>query len=298
MKPLSAFLLLLFTCIFCNAQSPKDKFITYGLQKDRAATASAHGEFVQAMAIYDSAFALIRFMGNDYFDAALNALKAGSDQRANDLLIKGTENGLVVKGMYDSTMQAFLMSERSMPYLNMRDYMNARWLAHADTVLIRKLKAVGGYYIVKEESDGTKVLGTDSSVFDRLFDLVKENGYPTPLRVGMAFYHPQRLLLKQLENDPDSPELKQVLDYIRTAINRGGLPPDHLAPFQDMIDVTEGKPMTYGALLTFNRKEISNWYLVDRATLNANRASVGLGPIEDFAFRTGLDLSKARFAER
>lgn len=55
--------------------------------------------------------------------------------------------------------------------------------------------------------------------------------------------------------------------------------------------------MTYGALLTFNRKETSKWYLVDRATLNANRASVGLGPIEDFAFRTGLDLSKARFAE-
>ena len=94
-----------------------------------------------------------------------------------------------------------------------------------------------------------------------------------------------------------TPELKQVLHYIRTAINRGALPPDHLAPFQDMLDVTAGRPMTYGALLTFNRKETSKWYLVDRPTLNANRASVGLGPIEDFAFRTGLDLSKARFAE-
>ena len=180
----------------------------------------------------------------------------------------------------------------------MRDYMNARWLAHADTVLIRKLKAIGGYYVVKEESDGTKVLGTDSTVFDRLFELVTESGYPTPLSVGMAFNHAQKLLLQQLEHYPDSQKFQQVLLYVRTAINRGALPPDHLAPFQDMLDVAAGRPMTYGALLTFNRKEPSKWYLVDMATLNANRASVGLGPIEDLAFRIGIDLSQVRFAER
>ncbi|MGV9011488.1 MAG: hypothetical protein ACOH13_02740 [Flavobacteriales bacterium] len=298
MKQVSAFLLLLFTCICCNAQSPKDKFITYGLQKDHAATASAHGEFAQAMAIYDSAFALLPFLGYDYFDAVLNALKAGSDEHANKLLIQGTENGLVVERLYDSTMQAFLMSERCMPYLNMRDYMNARWLAHADTSMIRKVKEVGSYYFLKEENNGNVVQLTDSSAFDRLLALVKGSGWPTPLAVGSLFYRSQSLLFNQLDNYPDSPEWRQVLPYIRSAINRGTLPPDYLAPFKDMADIAAGKPMTYGAMLSYYHDDPSKWYLVDRATLNLNRASVGLGPIEDLAFRNGLDLSQARFAER
>ena len=97
MKPVIATFPLLLAATFCNAQTPKEKFITYSLQIDRAETAAAHSEHSQAMAIYDSAFALLPFMAPDYFDAVLNALEAGRDDRANDLLIQATENGLVVE---------------------------------------------------------------------------------------------------------------------------------------------------------------------------------------------------------
>ena len=297
MNPVTAVLCLVLSSIFCEAQTPKEKFITYSLQVDRAKTLAAHGEYARAMDIYDTAFALVPFMGNDYFDAVLNALNAGSDERANDLLIQGTENGLSMEGRYDSTFQAFLYSDRSMPYLNMREYMEARWLAHADTVLIRKLWDVGSYYLLKEEPSGNVVQLTDSTAFDRLLALAKESGWPTALAVGNDLHRTQNLLFNQLDNYPDSPKWKQVLPYIRTAINKGGLPPDFLAPFQDMADIASGRPMTYGVMLAFYSEDPSKWHLVDRATLNANRAAVGIGPIEDFAFRYGIDLSKARFAE-
>ena len=188
MKPAIAILSLFLAIPCCNAQTPKEKFITYSLQIERAETAAAHGKHAQAMDTYDSAFALLPFMGYDYFDAVVNALKAGSDERANELLIQGTENGLILKGQYDSTLHSFLQSERCMPYLNMQDYMRARWLSHADTVLMRKLRNVGSWYVMVEDSSGNTVQVTDSSAFVRLMALVKESGWPTPLTVGSDFY--------------------------------------------------------------------------------------------------------------
>ncbi|MBK9598999.1 MAG: hypothetical protein IPO60_11940 [Flavobacteriales bacterium] len=297
MKPAIAILSLFLAIPCCNAQTPKEKFITYSLQIERAETAAAHGKHAQAMDTYDSAFALLPFMGYDYFDAVVNALKAGSDERANELLIQGTENGLILKGQYDSTLHSFLQSERCMPYLNMQDYMRARWLSHADTVLMRKLRNVGSWYVMVEDSSGNTVQVTDSSAFVRLMALVKESGWPTPLTVGSDFYRAQSLLFNQLYDYPASPKWQQILPYIQTAMNRGALPPDFLAPFQDMADIDKGKPTTYGVMLAFYSEDPSKWDLVDRATLNKNRASIGLGPVEDFAFRYNIDLSNARFAE-
>jgi hypothetical protein len=174
MKPVIVTLVFLCAGNICNAQSQKEKFITYGLQKDRAETAAARGEHAQAMAIYDSAFATLPFLGYDYYDAVLNALEAGSDERANNLLIQGTENGLVVEGLYDSTIISFLQSERCMPYLNMRDYMKACWLSRADTAKIRKMKELGSWWVMIEDANGNLTKQKASTAYDRLWVFVKE----------------------------------------------------------------------------------------------------------------------------
>jgi hypothetical protein len=297
MKPVIAILSFLFAGSFCSAQTPKEKFITYSLQIDRAETAAAHNEHVQAMAIYDSAFVLLPFMAPDYFDAVLNALAAGSDDRANDLLIQGAENGMSVEGMYDSTLQAFLLSERSMPYLNMREYMKTRWLQHADTAMINMVGNIGDGNLTIEDSNGAIVQVPDTTAFDRLLAMAQKHGFPTPLAVGSNFYIIQSLLFNQLEDYPDSPKWQQILPYIRSAIDRGALPADYLAPFQDMADLAAGRPMSYGVMLSFYRKDPDKWLLVDRKTLAKNRQSVGLGPIEDYVFRWGLDPELVRFAK-
>ncbi len=227
----------------------------------------------------------------------INALAAGRDDKANNLLIQATENGFVVEGMYQPDLQAFLLSDRSMPYLNMRDYMKARWLAHADTTAIRKRKDIGSWEVLIVDSIGSVTKGTEPEAFDRLIAFAKEYGWPTPLNVGSAFYMTQNLLLEQLDNYPDNPKWQQVLPYIRSAMDRGALPPDYLAPFQDMEDIKQGVPMTYGIMLSYYREDPSKWYVVDHATLEKNRRSVGLGPIKDFLFRYDLDPSLMRYAE-
>jgi hypothetical protein len=297
MKPVIVTLVFLCAGNICNAQSQKEKFITYGLQKDRAETAAARGEHAQAMAIYDSAFATLPFLGYDYYDAVLNALEAGSDERANNLLIQGTENGLVVEGLYDSTIISFLQSERCMPYLNMRDYMKACWLSRADTAKIRKMKELGSWWVMIEDTNGNLTKQKDSTAYDRLLVFVKENGWPTTLEMGNQCYYLQYLLLNCLDNYPDNPKWQQVLPYIQGAINRGTLPPDYLAPFQDMADIAAGRPMTYGTLLDYYWDIPSNRNVVERNTLDANRRSIGLGPISDFLFRKEMDPEDVHFVE-
>lgn len=294
----SAFVLLtlLSTIAAANAQTPKEKFISYGLQIDRAKTAAVHGQHQKAMVIYDSAFAQVPFMSYDYFDAVLNALEAGSDDRANALLIQGTENGLAVEELYDTTMHAFLMSERSMPYLNMREFMKSRWLAHADTTMIRKLREMGNANTWVVDSNGAMVKLPDTLAFHRTMALAKESGWPTPLTVGSDFYRTQSLLFNHLDHYPDSPEWQMALPYIRSAMARGALPPNYLAPFQDMADVAAGKPMTYGTLLLFYRNDPAKWLLVDPSTLENNRRSVGLGPLENLLFQFNLDPTLVRYA--
>lgn len=293
--------ILLLGCLaagfMAKAQTTKEKFVQYGLLIDRAKTTAAHGDHGRALVIYDSAFSLVPFVGYDYFDAVLNALAAGMDDKANDLLIQATENGFKVESRYDPDLQAFMLSERCMPYLNMRDYMKARWLAHADTAAIRKRKDIGSWEVLIVDSMGSVTKGTDPEAFDRLLAFTKEYGWPTPLNVGSDFYHTQSLLLNQLDGYPDDPRWQQILPYIRSAMDRGALPPDYLAPFQDLSDVAHDRPMTYGELLPFYSNDPSKWYFVDRETLNSNRAAIGRGSIEDLAFRLNLDLSLARFAE-
>jgi hypothetical protein len=53
--------------------------------------------------------------------------------------------------------------------------------------------------------------------------------------------------------------------------------------------------MTYGTLLDYYWDIPSNRNVVEQ--MNANRAKVGMGTIEDAAFISGVDLTKVRFAE-
>jgi hypothetical protein len=206
MKPVIVTLVFLCAGNICNAQSQKEKFITYGLQKDRAETAAARGEHAQAMAIYDSAFATLPFLGYDYYDAVLNALEAGSDERANNLLIQGTENGLVVEGLYDSTIISFLQSERCMPYLNMRDYMKACWLSRADTAKIRKMKELGSWWVMIEDANGNLTKQKASTAYDRLLGLCEGKRMAHNARNGkpmLLFAVPAAQLLGQLSGQSE-----------------------------------------------------------------------------------------------
>ncbi len=61
--------------------------------------------------------------------------------------------------------------------------------------------------------------------------------------------------------------------------------------------VEEGRPQPYGTLLFYFSQQPELIHLADRETLNRDRASVGLGPIEWSAQEAGIDLGTVHFAE-
>ena len=154
MRGLNCILLVL---VALNTSAQREKFVRYNLALERARWSAHQGDHVSALATYDSAFALIPFVGSDYFQAVKNALQAGNVEKANSLLIKGVENGLPIRQYYDSTVQAFVLSERAMPFLNTWDYMERRYRTHVDTVLINAIEEVGsGHRMVEDPQGGLK----------------------------------------------------------------------------------------------------------------------------------------------
>lgn len=88
-----------------------------------------------------------------------------------------------------------------------------------------------------------------------------------------------------------------MLPRIRSAIEKGGVPPSYLCMFDDMAVFEQGRPQPYGTLLFYFSQQPELIHLADRDTLNRDRASVGLGPIEWSAQQAGVDLGTVRFAE-
>lgn len=279
------------------AQAQREKLVRYGLLIDRAEWAMNEGRHDMALATFDSAFALVPFMGTDHFYAAKNALLAGRDDRANALLVEGVENGLPLRQYYDSTMQAFLQSERAMPFLNTWDLMEQRYANRMDTAYIRALKVIGGGYRTVELPSGEIIDEKDTTAIDRFMQLVEERGFPTLWNVGQTVWTPHWLLLEQLKGYPNDPRWQRLIPRIQQAINNGGLPPDYLAMFQDMADHAAGRPQTYGTWLGTLREE-DRILLPDKATLDKARASIGLGPIDHDMAKFHVDPTKVIFAER
>lgn len=279
-----------------QGQSARDRFIRYGLLLDSAQAMDRAGAHAAAVAVFDSAFALVPFMAMDYVPAVLNALAAGRDDRANDLLIQATENGLDISRYYYPELQEFLLSERALPFLNLQEYMKQRWLDHADTAMIRRLKQVGTGQVMRVDAQGGVHMEFDSTAFDRLIELVREHGVPTAASVGDEVYAITHTCMDFAADFPDGPKWQQLLPWLRSAMDRGLVPPDLLASVQDMADQLHHRPMTYGETLPLLTNDADTVLMLDKAHVNAARRAVGLGPIDHLLQRWGINPAKVRFA--
>lgn len=288
--------LVLAAVLGTQAQTPKERFIRYGLLLDSAKALDRSGEHLAVVAVFDSAFALVPFMAMDYVPAVLNALAAGRDDRANDLLIQATGNGLDISRYYYPELQEFLLSERARPFLNLQEHMKQRWLDHADTAMIRRLKQLGTGQVMRMDEQGGMHMEFDSTAFDRLIELVQEQGVPTAASVGDEIYCITRTCMDFAADYPDGPKWQQLLPSMRSAMDHGLVPPDLLASVQDMADLFHHRPMTYGEMLPLLINDEGTLLLQGKAHVNAARRAVGLGPIDHLLQHWEIDPAKVRFA--
>lgn len=296
-----AIVLLIIAMRIGMAQAQVDKVTQASLIAEEAEYLSEMGEHARALVLFERCYELDPSRSIYPFNAIISALSLGDTTRANDLLSKGVQHGFQPeKAIGIAVLQAHLADAASFRFRSGWDRDREIFRARAETALIRELEAMAaadqgarrdGY------TDETKRV--DSLNFERLLTLVERRGFPTAMQVGPAVGNVWLLLWHHRAPEyPQTPHWQRMLPLIAKAINEGTLPASYLCMFDDFADFDAGRPMRYGTLLYYFHQQPDLLYFVDRETLDSNRASVGLGPIAWSAEMAGVDLGKARFAER
>jgi hypothetical protein len=130
------------------------------------------------------------------------------------------------------------------------------------------------------DDQGNRTVEVDSTAIDRFIALVERVGFPTAMTVGPASIPIRRLLVDQLPGYPDAPGWQVLLPHIQWAIARGTLEPEFLCLYQDIADHDHGRPLTYGVAMRRYLDE-PRILLAPRARIDAARAALGLGPIDE-----------------
>ena len=77
---------------------------------------------------------------------------------------------------------------------------------------------------------------------------------------------------------------------MRAAVKRGNALPQNLALLEDRVLTNQGKKQIYGSQVSIDSTGQKTFFpIIDEANVNKRRASVGLGPIEDYAKYFGIN---------
>jgi hypothetical protein len=84
---------------------------------------------------------------------------------------------------------------------------------------------------------------------------------------------------------------EKYLPLLRASVLKGESSGSHLALLEDRIQMRNGKPQTYGSQITSDSKtgEQIVYEVKDPAYVNQRREEVGLGPIEEYVKRWGIE---------
>ncbi|MFT3885601.1 MAG: tetratricopeptide repeat protein [Flavobacteriales bacterium] len=268
---------------------------------DRASTHAARQEWKDALRCFDEAFTLDPWQAPYYYEAFSAALAMGDTARANEMLRAGVHHGFnpeVWTG--DKKLVGFLAGPSSTPFRAHWDEDKRAFTVLVDTTFISELDSM----VIEDqrfraEEWGPQMHLVDSLNFEGLIHHFDHYGLPDPPTLRAAYGNLFLLLWHHRGPEyPGSPQWQRVLPHIRKAIDEGLLEPSFLCMFDDFSDHERGLPMRYGALLYYFSALPESLYFVDWDTLTSNRASVGWGPIEDFAIQMGVSLSNVRFAPK
>ncbi len=111
--------------------------------------------------------------------------------------------------------------------------------------------------------------------------LVDAHGWLTISRVGNEGAGDAWLLAQHADPDVDFQE--RCLEWMRAAVAIGEATPTNLAYLEDRVAVNRGRPQIYGTQFHEVDGEMVPRLLADPERVDERRASVGLGPLEEYA---------------
>jgi hypothetical protein len=120
----------------------------------------------------------------------------------------------------------------------------------------------------------------DSVNLDLVTDILRRHGWQGPDEVGERASMAIFLVIQH------SDSLTQVtyLPMMRAAVKEGKARGEDLALLEDRILTNQGKPQIYGSQVKMDPSGKASFFpILDEVNVNKRRASVGLGPIEEYA---------------
>jgi hypothetical protein len=121
----------------------------------------------------------------------------------------------------------------------------------------------------------------------RLKQIVAEHGWPGVKLVGLSAANAAVLIVQHA----DLHAQKKYLPMLKTAVKRRDALSDWAAMLEDRVLVGEGKPQIYGTQVLIPPGS-TKWELCpiqNEARVDARRATVGLGPLEEYLKNFGIE---------
>lgn len=131
----------------------------------------------------------------------------------------------------------------------------------------------------------TAMLHTDSVNLARVREIVDTRGWPRKENVGGA----SAAVFLVLQHAPHDIQ-KMYVDSVRLAAERGDISKSNYAMFIDRVAVVDGQEQIYGTQIIYD--DDGNPVLAplrDPGNVNERRREAGLGPIEDYLKRWGIE---------
>lgn len=164
-----------------------------------------------------------------------------------------------------------------------------KWADRADSTWIRALKEMHILDQSHREFDAL-TQHNDSINLERLIHLTEDRGFPSPDKVGASFGTVTLLLLHHRAELNMNDRLRFFVSLAQKAIEDCRIEPSFLTWIFDFEAREAGEPTPYGTLTGYFRNDLEQFRLPDQETLNANRARVGLLPIQYEADLLGIQL--------
>jgi hypothetical protein len=301
-------LLLLFSSFTATAQSPASFNEKYFYFISHARSFRERKDFRASASSYDSAFQANSGRGRpqDFYDAACSHALAGDVDSAFFYLEKAAREGKWARP--DETARdkdlAGLSSDKR--WQDVLDRMKLNKLENEHKIDLALEDTLNQVYT--DDQSGRlaidsleKRFGRDSRQMDSLWDvmekkdslnliIIKEvlgrHSWPGPDEVGERASMAVFLVIQH------SDSLTQVtyLPAMRTAVQLGAARAEDLALLEDRVLTEQGKPQIYGSQVRMDSAGKASFFpILDEINVNRRRATVGLGPLEDYAHYFGIN---------
>ncbi|QCK16382.1 DUF6624 domain-containing protein [Mangrovivirga cuniculi] len=268
-------------------------------------------EYVQSANLYEKALSKKSGTASQNYNAACSFALAGNEERAFYYLEKSTDAGY----------KAIDWMKRDKDLTSLHD--NENWEKIVDKVLANKAEYEKDFdkelqaqleRIYVEDQTLRHLLGPAEEKFgrgsenmayiwglmskedDRLLkevvSIIEKHGWVGRSEVGGKANAALWLVIQHAPLEVQ----EKYIPLLEESVKKGESSGSHLALLVDRIEMRNGRPQIYGSQITSDSEtgESRVYDLVDPQNVNSRRAEVGLGPLEEYARRFGVEWSPSK----